>query len=307
VDALLERQDLAVEVLGASPAVLAFLLEGLQDRRAQLRRHAVHRIGLGERDRRGKQVRPQELGRRLARERADAGQELEHHDPEAVEVAAAVQPLARLERAELLGRGVAELAEKDPRLRHLRRRVGDLGDPQVDQLDQRPAVLAAADHHVVRRDVAMDHVLAVEVAERQQRLVRDLESQRDPRRALHAEELRQVDPVDVLHDEIGGPLVVEGEVQDLADVRVLEPGRRPRLLEEPALQVLVGDGVGPHDLDDPDLVEQAVPDAVDRPHAALAQAVEDLVLSLEQGIELLQANGPPAGPFRILVPWGNSY
>jgi len=229
-------------------------------------------------------------------ERLPAGEQEVHHAAQAVQVAAAVELLPRLEGSELLGRGVSELAEEDARLGHLGGRVGDLGDAEVHQLDERLAVLGPADHDVVGRDVPVDDVLAVEIAEREQRLVRDLERQGDTGRALHAEELRQVDAVDELHDEVGRPLVVEGEVQDGADVRVLQARRRPRLLEEAPLQVLVGDRVGPHDLDDPDLVEEPMADAVDRPHPALAQAVQDFVLPLEESVELLQLSRPPAGP-----------
>ena len=97
----------------------------------------------------------------------------------------------------------------------------------------------------------------------------------------------EIDAVDVLHDEISRPVVVEGEVVDRADVRVLEPDRGLRLLEEAPLHLRVRDHVRLHDLDDADLVEKAVADAVDRPHAAFADLAEDLVLAFEEKFGLL--------------------
>ena len=69
---------------------------------------------------------------------------------------------------------------------------------------------------------------------------------------------------------------------------MLEPGGGPGLFLEAAAHLRVADDVGLHDLDDADLVEQAVADAVDRPHAAVADLAEDLVLALEEGSGLVQ-------------------
>ena len=53
--------------------------------------------------------------------------------------------------------------------------------PRSISLTRGFAVVVVGEHQVVRRDVAVDERLAVQVAERAQRLVRDLERQRDRR------------------------------------------------------------------------------------------------------------------------------
>ena len=132
----------------------------------------------------------------------------------------------------------------------------------------------------------MDDALAVQEPEGQKRLVGDLEGQRERRPPVQLQEIRDVDALDELHDQVGHPGIVDGEVVDRADVRVLQPGRRAGFLDEPAAEIGVRDDAGLHHLDDTDLVEEPVADAVDGPHAALADLVEDLVLAFEKRARL---------------------
>ena len=129
----------------------------------------------------------------------------------------------------------------------------------------------------------MHDVLAVKEPESGERLVRDLERERDRGGPDVASKLRKVDPVDELHDDVSHPVGVEREVEDRADVRVLQPGRGLRLLREAAAQLLVRADVRAHDLDDANLVEEAVADLVDGPHSAFPDLREDLVLAFDQG------------------------
>src|SRR5262249_26764395 len=137
-------------------------------------------------------------------------------------------------------------------------------------------------HEVVRGDVAVDDPLPVEIAEGHERLVGDLERQGEVEDPLRLEKIREGHPVDELHDQRGGAVGVEREVVDRADVGVLQARRRLRLVDEPALEFLVGGHVGLHHLDDADLVEEAVADLVDCPHPAFTNLGKYLVLSFDE-------------------------
>ena len=63
---------------------------------------------------------------------------------------------------------------------------------------------------------------------------------------------------------------------------MLDHRRRARFLEEALHALIVGGDVRPHDLDDAKLVEMDVADLEDLAHAADAEAVEDLVLAVEE-------------------------
>ena len=242
----------------------------------------------------------QELDDRVALEGQHTRQKLVEHDAEAVEIASAVQLVAARQGPVLLGRGVLQLAEEDARGGRLDRRFGDFRDAEIDELDQGAALLVARQHEVVGRHVAVDDALAVQVPQGEKRLVGDLEGERQARPPVQLEEIRHVDAVDELHDEIGHAGVVDGEVVDRADVRVLQPRGGPRLLDEPAPQILVRDDARLHHLDDADLLEKAVADPIDGAHAALADLVEDLVLAFEKRARLNHCGtAPPAASPRL--------
>src|SRR5262249_55089047 len=122
-----------------------------------------------------------------------------------------------------------------------------------DQLDDRAAIFDRQ-HQVVGSDVAMNNVLAVKVAERGERLMRDLQSKRQAGRPLGLQNVGQRDAVDELHDDVGGAVRVEREVEEAADVRVLQSRGGLGLLREPLPQLLVAEKLLPHDLDNSQLV-----------------------------------------------------
>src|SRR6266498_1398307 len=109
--ALLEENDLAVELLGGSETVFSPLLERLPEGFAHLGRHLAFRIGSGEGERRIEQVSAQQLARAFAHEGVDARQELVENDSQRVEVAAPIEFLPGGKAPELLRRGVLELPE----------------------------------------------------------------------------------------------------------------------------------------------------------------------------------------------------
>ena len=128
----------------------------------------------------------------------------------------------------------------------------------------------------------------MEVRQGEQGLVRDLQRQRQARTAAGPQQVGEVDAVDVLHDEVGGAVVVEREIVVRADRGVFEAHRRLGLFEEAPLHLRVLDDLGAQHFHDPDLVEKPVTDPVDGPHPAFADLSEDLVLAFEEGSGFLQ-------------------
>ena len=130
----------------------------------------------------------------------------------------------------------------------------------------------------------MHEAAAVEVAERGERLPGDLDGQAERRRSGPLEDLLECQPVDEFEDEELAPLAVDREVEDLRDVRVAQPARRPRLAQEAVGELGRGAEVGEDDLDHPHLVEQQVAHLVDRAHPPLAQLGKDRVFAFEDGL-----------------------
>jgi hypothetical protein len=145
-----------------------------------------------------------------------------------------------------------------------------------------------SEHEVVGRDVPVHDALAVQISQREECLMRDLQREREVRRMSRDHQVGEVDSLDELHDEIGRAVVVQREVMDRADMRVLQPGRRLGLLDEPALELFVADHLRTHDFDDANLVQQLVANLVDGAHAAFPDLSEDLVFSLDESARLGQ-------------------
>ena len=137
-------------------------------------------------------------------------------------------------------------------------------------------------HDVLGRDVAMDEAHRVEVLESVERLDRDLDGEARRHRAVLRDPLLDVRAVDELPDHVVGAVVELGEVVQHRQVLVLDHRGGARFLEEALQPLIVGGDVRPHDLDDAQLVEMDVADLEDLAHAADAEAVEDLVLAVDQ-------------------------
>ncbi|MFT3766140.1 MAG: hypothetical protein QM820_11595 [Minicystis sp.] len=256
----------------------------------------------------GRQV-GRERGRRLERpllhgleerlvvelpERRAQREQLVEHDAERVDVAPAIDLLP----PRLLGRHVPDLA-----LEHagLVAEEAGAGDAEVGDLH----------HALVRHEDVLRRDVAVHDGERHAPLVAPLVGVVQPLRGLGHDERghgrrdarallpgrgdhpAEIEPLDVLHREEQPLLAVIGELVDLDDVRVVEPGRELRLLHEhrpepPRRPVRREDA-----LDDEQLVRALGPPLLgeeDLGHPARAQAVEDLEVG-----ELLRGLGHSGG------------
>jgi len=214
------------------------------------------------------------------RERRVAGQELEQHAAERVDVRARVDAVA----ADLLGGDVVEGADEGTGRGHPGRCLDLAREPEVGQVD----VLAGAalDQDVARLDVAVNESALVRRVERRGDLGDDrgrvLGRQRPPRPQQPA----QVGAVDQVHGHEQQPVLLAG-VMDRDHVRVADRDRDPRLLAEAAPEALVlGQGRRDH-LQRDHVVEREVGGAIDDAHPALARNALDSVPGEDRaGLEL---------------------
>ena len=227
------------------------------------------------------------LGHGAPREHRPAGQHLEQHAPERPDVRPRIDvPARHLLRAHVAG-GADDEADLGDRLDGLlrvalhRRR---LGEAEVDELHLTPG----REHHVRRLEIAVDHALGVRLFEPGDDLHRDRERLFEGQRSA-GQAVRQRFTVHSLEDEVGRaihPL----EAVDRGNVRMAERGEDPRLaFEAPQAPRVAAKRVG--QALDRDLAAQAgVERAVDAPHAARAQQIEDLIAA-----DVLSEDEPIAG------------
>jgi hypothetical protein len=170
----------------------------------------------------------------VGRERPASDERLEEHHAERPDVDAAVD-LGRARRD--LGRHVER--RRGSRTMHGRRAhrvvADDLRDAEIDhaRLVEPPARRRAADEHVLRLQIPVQDALAMRVADG----ARDERKHADARLEIVAMTVApevERDPVDELHHEVRRTLAGRARVEDVRDVRMLEPRERDLLAFEPA-------------------------------------------------------------------------
>ena len=163
-------------------------------------------------------------------EQRPAGDQVVEHGAERVDVGAAVDGAA----VELLGRHVGERADAVD-LRHVGAEVQHAAE--VADLDVGDDPVGQHREQVRRLDVAVDQSLAIDVAERHRALEADLDDQLEREQLVGAAVRAQRAAGDVLHDQVRRDGVGH-RVEDLDDVRVLQPADERRLGGEEALGVV---------------------------------------------------------------------
>ena len=158
----------------------------------------------------------------VARERHLAGQRVEEHAAERVDVGARVGGLA----ADLLRRDEVGRADELARARDAARGGGVLGQPEVGQVGVVLRLLG--DQHVGRLDVAVHEAAAVRGVERRRDLPDEPHGALGREPALALDELAQVGALHVAHGEVEDAVGLAGLV-DGDDVRVVDRGRELRL------------------------------------------------------------------------------
>jgi hypothetical protein len=151
-----------------------------------------------------------------------------------------------------------------------------LHEPEVDDLgDVRPPA-ALGEQDVRRLDVAVDEPDAVRLAERLADLAQDVDDAAGMHRTVAADELLEVDSVQELHRVVEEPVRRAPVVVDRDRVRRRQLRGHLDLPLEPREVHLAG-ALRRQDLDRGRTAQQRVPRAIDRPHAALADLLDERV------------------------------
>ncbi len=207
--------------------------------------------------------------RGLARslERPPPGQHLVEHHAQRPEVRAGVE----LVTPRLLGRHVGRRPHGRARAGN-GRRARELGQAEVEDLHQ----TVARDHQVGRLDVPVDDPLAVRLGQPARHLLSHL------RGLLHGERpalqpAAECFAVVAGHGEVEPAVGSLPQLQDGAQVRVVERRGRLGLLDEPGLGLGVARQLGGEELEGHDAREPRVLRLVDHAHAAAPQQLQDPV------------------------------
>ncbi len=189
-----------------------------------------------------------------------------------------------------LGRHVRRGADQRPGHRHPVTGVENPRDPEVHQLQD----AVVADHHVLGFQVAVDDSCLVGVAERAGELLQHQGGQLRWKEPLAlGEGLQGLAPHQLRHQEgvLGGGRV--GEVEDLEDVGVLQPGDGPRLAGQTGTGILLTREVGVEDLDRHLTLQRRVHPAVDDGHASRAEWLEKPIAPQVPALEAHPCLAPP--------------
>ena len=259
VERVAKRVD---EVRGRAEAMLRILREPACEHVVDLRWQLRVRVG-GRRDRRA-HVRHRLGGGALSPERPLPRQQLERDDGEGVAVAGRGGALA----ARLLGSEIAGRTDDGSRL-GVGGEVGRARDAEVGDLD--PVVVV--EQEVARLDVAVDDPVRVRGVECGRGLAQPLERSADGLRSAALEPVGERAAGEVLHDDVGPPLVIADVEDGDRAGGVREPRDGERLAgEAPANRLVVRVAVGEHlDRDDPRQV--GILGAIHLAHAAAGDAL----------------------------------
>ncbi len=156
--------------------------------------------------------------------------------------------------------------------------VGQVGDAEVGHLRH----TALRQQHVGRLHVAVDDALGVGGGEAVEHRLHHLEGQASRHRAVQLQPVLEAAAAHELHHDVRRVLL-EHQVVDRDDVRVLQPGHRLGLATKaPQDGVVPGQGGG-QDLDRPVGPEPVIPGPPDLAHSAGPQARHELIATMAQG------------------------
>jgi hypothetical protein len=235
-------------------------------------------------------VRDHELEQRAA-ERRPTGAQLVDHAAERVDVGPVID-LGRIDT--LLRRHVKGRAKHVAALGQARRHGGDeLGNAEIEDLDQLAAGLGGDQVDVPRLEVAVDHIGGVGGVQREAELPADVEDERERQASLAVEPRRQALAVQVLHHEVGAAVAAavleHGDHAGMRDAR-----RHGRLGEEARHGGGVGDQPLVQELDRDPVAALDVLGGEHRAHATRGQLADQAVVAQHRAF----AGGGP-GPGRI--------
>jgi hypothetical protein len=154
----------------------------------------------------------------------------------------------------------------------------DLRDTEVRYLDH----ALARNQQVGGLDVTMDYTLAMRVAEPGKHLLHGADGILEMQLRALLDVLIQGAAVDILHHDVRADRILVVVVEDRDDGRMIEPRHRTRLVAKSRGKLLRTDFVAalePQDLDGHRSLERRIEGAIDSPHAADAEGIDDIVLA----------------------------
>ncbi len=198
-------------------------------------------------------------------------------DAERIHVGPVVHSAARA----LLGRHIMRRPEDLTRPSELAGGPADLGDAEVQHLDEVRVTPPADEIDVVRLEVPVDDAHLVGRPQRSTELLGDVHHAHGLHAHLLLDRTGQVDAVQELHDEVRGFVGEFTEVADVDDVLVADRRRALRFLAEAGDDLLITGDIRAEHLDRQRLVQDDVAGLVDQPHAAFAEDLLDLVATVD--------------------------
>ncbi len=222
-----------------------------------------------------------ELGERLlAAVGRSAGEDLEERRPERPDVGPMIDGRGR---AELLGRHVTGGPHDAPRgdvgAARPAERGRELRDAEVEDLDRLPPRRAIDEEEVLRFDVAVHDAARMGLGQPLARLDDVFGGARHVETTSAPDDGPEVLPLQVLHDDVGCPVVGDAEVEDARHVLALELCGCLGFLGEARQGLGVADRVLAQELERDRLVELQVRGRDDDPHPALAENTVDAKLT----------------------------
>ena len=217
------------------------------------------------RRRRARRLRPEDL-RALADEGWLAGEKLVRRHSQGVDI----HRRPDFSAEELLGRRIHRRAHDEAHLRSRRLRIGcqELGDAEIEHLEDRPPALARHHEQVLRLEIAMHDPTRVRRRHRLRRLPDQLRHLGEGQGAAAAQQLLEVLALEVLHHRERAPVGQVAEVEVARHVHAADLARRPRLLHETVDDPRHRGHLGPQHLDRHLGADHRVLAEVDRADAA---------------------------------------
>ena len=162
-------------------------------------------------------------------------------------------------------------------------------DAEVQHLDEVRLAVARDEEDVLGLEIAVDDAGGVRGGQRAADLDRDLAGPVRVEAALVRQHVGEIDPVEVLHDEVGAAVVGRAEVHHVDDVGMADARGGARLAPEPLDQLLLRRVVRVQDLDRDDLADLDVLGGVHGPHAALADLAQHAVAVVDHAADEVDA------------------
>jgi hypothetical protein len=162
------------------------------------------------------------------------------------------------------------------------RGLGELGDAEVEHLDDLASVGRGREKQVGRLEIAVHDARAVRVRDGLEGLQREVDGPVDGEEADASEQALEVLALEQLHDDVGLATLERADVHDARDVLALEAGDGAGLAHEALDGLLVPEQVRGEHLHRHVEMEERVVGGNDRAHRTLTEDAFDAVLAVDQ-------------------------